>query len=246
MATELETCLNCEHPLEDHYQFCPECGQEARASAGSLKDFFRNFLSDYFTFDSKFMRSFAPLLVKPGFLTNEFFAGRRVRYIPPLRLYIFVSIVFFLVLSVLGNNDTTTTESAFWDAFFGSYLPKVFFVLLPLFALILHLLYLRRPPTYIHHFVFALHYHANLFLLTLAYLLISEIFASFDQIIVNQILSSAFALWFLGYLFIAIKQVYHQSFGRTFLKWLLLLIVYGGVLFVVVSASLLVLTSQSV
>lgn len=245
MAEKLEHCLNCEHALEPNYRFCPECGQEARASAGSVKDFFKNFLSDYFTFDSKFIRSFAPLLLKPGFLTNEFFAGRRVRYIPPLRLYIFVSIIFFLALSVLGNGGQPTTETAFWDTFFGSYLPKVFFVLLPLFALILHVLYIRKPPTYIHHFVFALHYHANLFLLTLAYLLISEVFASFKQITVNQVLSSVFALWFLGYLFIAMKRVYGQSYGRTILKWLLLIIIYGGVLFVVVSASLLVLTSQT-
>lgn len=245
MATELKHCLNCEHPLRPEYHFCPECGQEARASAGSLKDFLRHFLSDYFTFDSKIFRSFGPLLYKPGFLTNEFFAGRRVRYIPPLRMYIFVSIVFFLALSVLGNAGDSTTEEAFWNDFFGSYLPKVFFVLLPLFALILHVLYIRRSPTYIHHFVFALHYHANLFLLTLVYLLVSELFAQLGQVMVNQVLSGVFALWFLGYLFIAMKRTYGQSFGRTLLKWVLLLIVYGGVLFVVVSASLLVLTSQA-
>jgi hypothetical protein len=58
-----------------------------------------HFLGDYFTFDSKIFKSLIPLLLKPGFLTTEYMAGRRVRYIPPVRFYVFISILFFVLSS---------------------------------------------------------------------------------------------------------------------------------------------------
>ena len=51
---------------------------------------------DIFTFDTRFFRSLLPLFFRPGFLTKEWIAGRRSRYIPPLRLYVFISIMSFL------------------------------------------------------------------------------------------------------------------------------------------------------
>jgi len=47
--------------------------------------------------DSRLWRTMQPLLFKPGFLTNEYLAGRRARFIPPFRLYLALSIIFFLV-----------------------------------------------------------------------------------------------------------------------------------------------------
>ncbi|NIR48263.1 DUF3667 domain-containing protein [candidate division KSB1 bacterium] len=58
------------------------------------------FLGDVFTFDSRFFRTFVPLIAKPGFLTVRFNAGQRVRYVPPLRLYLFVSVIFFFTLAL--------------------------------------------------------------------------------------------------------------------------------------------------
>ena len=56
-------------------------------------------LRDNFAFDSKVFRSLPKLLFKPGHLTAEFVAGRHVRYIPPVRLYVFISVVAFLIFS---------------------------------------------------------------------------------------------------------------------------------------------------
>jgi len=60
----------------------------------------REVAGDLFALDSRLWRTVGPLLVRPGFLTREHFAGRRVRYVPPLRLYVFVAIVFFGVMTV--------------------------------------------------------------------------------------------------------------------------------------------------
>ena len=55
-------------------------------------------LDDIFSFDSRASRTLWPLITRPAFLTKEYFAGRRVHYVPPLRLYLFISIVFFISL----------------------------------------------------------------------------------------------------------------------------------------------------
>jgi hypothetical protein len=81
------------------------------------------FLGDYFTFDSKIIRSAVPLLIEPGKLTQEYLQGRRARYIPPLRMFIFLSVIFFLVIgwSGAGTDGQTPVEELgdqlWWDRF---------------------------------------------------------------------------------------------------------------------------------
>lgn len=174
-------CSNCLHKLGSDDRFCSQCGQEVRTRDESISTFLKHFLSDYFTFDSKIMRSFGPLMFSPGVLTVEFIAGRRARYIPPLRMYIFVSIVFFLSLSLKGGGSgDLSAEDVFWNRFFEVHLPRLFFLLLPLFALLLHALNARmKNGGYVRHFVFALHFHSFIFVSALVYLGLSELMARF-------------------------------------------------------------------
>lgn len=58
------------------------------------------FFQDYFTFDSKFIRTLRPLLFTPGKLTEEFSSGRLANYVPPVRLYVFASLVYFFLLGM--------------------------------------------------------------------------------------------------------------------------------------------------
>ncbi len=102
-------CLNCGTSMED-YNYCPECGQINTTKQVPLKLFFHDILGDYFTFDSRFFRSFIPLLRKPGHLTNEYNSGRRVSYILPLRLYLFVTILFFFIISLQGKIGLSNLE----------------------------------------------------------------------------------------------------------------------------------------
>jgi len=92
-------CLNCEHPLDDKDYYCPNCGQKALPEHLTLKYFILEFLNNYFSFDSKFFNTVRPLVIKPAFLSTEFIAGRRIRYINPIQLFIFSSFLFFLVNS---------------------------------------------------------------------------------------------------------------------------------------------------
>ena len=106
-------CLNCQTPATG--KFCAECGQENEDQTVAVKLLARDLLSDVASFDSKLLRTLAPLIIRPGFLTNEYNAGRRVRYLSPFKLYLTLSVLFFLVLPLTHHAslvNTTTFTSA--------------------------------------------------------------------------------------------------------------------------------------
>jgi len=86
-------CENCGAPLQGPY--CHACGQHDLELHGSFRHLAEEALESFFHFDAKWFRGLFDLLFRPGFLSTEFQAGRRIRHIPPLRFYIFTSVVFF-------------------------------------------------------------------------------------------------------------------------------------------------------
>lgn len=94
-------CLNCGLTLEVQDNFCPGCGQENTDQQVSMKTLIGEFLSNYFSFDSKLGRSLRSFFFKPGALTRCFNEGKRMHYIHPMRLYLVVTFLFFFVLSYL-------------------------------------------------------------------------------------------------------------------------------------------------
>ena len=104
-----ELCANCDAPMQG--PFCHACGQPKKGLIRHLSGIAADFLDSVLNFDSRTFRTVFPLYFKPGYLSNEYFAGRRVRYVTPLRLYIFLSVVLFLVISMItsvGNGPIET------------------------------------------------------------------------------------------------------------------------------------------
>ena len=95
-------CLNCGTGLKG--PFCYFCGQPDRNFMRFFPALFRDLMEDVLDLDSRFMRTLKPLLFKPGRLTRDYMNGRRFRYAPPMRVYIFSSIVFFLLAALLSSN----------------------------------------------------------------------------------------------------------------------------------------------
>jgi len=103
-----DNCLNCGTTLSGKY--CHNCGQENLEIKESFVHMVNHAVSDYFHFDHQFFHTLRPLLFKPGKLTNEYLAGKRAQYLHPIKLYIFVSLVFFLLF--LRNHKEETKVDA--------------------------------------------------------------------------------------------------------------------------------------
>ena len=208
-----------------------------------------------------------PLIIKPGFLSRQYIDGKRTRFIPPMRLYIFITFIFFLLNTygpklesqkqielMTGVNDSIASlfkgsmdyseeEQKELDAEFennivfkkynqlhqeGKLIPFIqdfvngfstlLFVLMPLFAVWLKLLYIRRQEFFmVEHFVFTIHFHAFAFLL-----------AMFGSIFRNSPIWTLFFIAILAiYGYMAMLHFYQQSKLKTLIKAVFLTVAYG-------------------
>jgi hypothetical protein len=96
-AVSTENCLNCGEVLTG--QHCSHCGQPATVRVLSLWALVRDVLGDLLNADSRVWRTLWPLAFRPGLLTQEFLRGRRASYTPPFRMYLVLSLVFFVLAS---------------------------------------------------------------------------------------------------------------------------------------------------
>ncbi len=271
-------CLNCGTTLTGRY--CPNCGQKRIARRQTLGELFVNFVSSFWSFESKFLRTGKYLLFRPGKLAVDYNQGKRERYYHPARMYVFISFVFFLLGNVLPDTDekkrevvTYTGQNSdnfsmeafdksiagyktfaqydsaqqalpaeqrdnFWmrkirerefylnerykgkgkefnEDFLGNFkanVPKIFFLLLPLFALLLKLLYIRRDFFYSEHLVFSIYYYNFFFLAGCIFLLI-------EQVPGGESVSWIIVIWMIVYLLLAMRNTYRQSWWKTILKY---------------------------
>jgi hypothetical protein len=323
-------CLNCGHHVEEH--FCTRCGQENIEIKEDAIHMISHAVADYFHFDSKFFGTITPLLVKPGYLTKVYVAGKRVAFIHPIRLYIFISIVFFLFMlssskssheegkapakrsnvtkktptpadlkierlkkdlsdpkltplqrdsliqvvvadfakgdpkendftinsKWLDHKDTSLTAyehrqkmlpAKERDNFLKHYIvrknfelrkypnvgekikedikhnvPKMMFILLPLFALILKLVYFRSKKYYYEHLIYSFHVHSALFLSLLLLSALTWFFNLFYSI--SDLLSFAWFIYALWYIYRSLRTFYGSRRSVTIAKFAFLMFGY--------------------
>jgi hypothetical protein len=261
---EETNCLNCGATVTG--KFCSECGQENLDTHENFFHMAGHFLSDYFHFDSKFFRSLIPLFTKPGFLTKEYWQGRRVHYIHPLRLFFFVTILFVIASnffykhfevelksviredSVLAKMDdaylATLPDSAKFfvgkgrDSLTAKELRKekasdlrrmnklrhgiddvfnstkyVTFLLLPIYALLFKLLYIRKKSFYVDHLVYMMHVQSFVYCI-LCFIFLLLLIVPLTLGMIKQI---SLAIIFI-YVSISLRYLYHQPWWRTILK----------------------------
>ncbi len=95
-------CANCGAPLLGAH--CYACGQPVKGMVRHLSSILADAADSILNIDSRIFRTLPALFLRPGFLTTEYFAGRRVRYVTPFRLYFFLSIAaFFLIQFAVGD-----------------------------------------------------------------------------------------------------------------------------------------------
>jgi hypothetical protein len=94
-AVPARACQNCGTPLLGEH--CYACGQPVKGLVRHFSSIVGDFLDTVFNIDTRVFRTLGPLFARPGYLSLEYFAGRRVRYVSPVRLFFFLSIVTFFV-----------------------------------------------------------------------------------------------------------------------------------------------------
>ena len=283
-------CADCGAEL--HGEFCSRCGQHDFNINAPVKDLSKEFGEEVFSFDNRLLKSLFPFFFKPGYLTQEYIAGKRTRYVSPFKLYFFMSFLFFFSLTFQDNknksinlqgssvdsvmhaagvdsmarlkkshisvrevNDSSIVKRIFGERlkrgvrklkenpqlFFDSVLehaPQVVFVLLPIFALILKMLYVRSKTYYFKHLVFSFHFHAFVFLVLLCITVL--------DVIGNEFISANSDLLILAIplnLFMGMRRVYGQGRAKTLLKLLMLGSAYCIVFWAVVLVAVLLFIS---
>jgi hypothetical protein len=94
-------CANCGAPL--HGAHCHQCGQPVKGMIRPLSGLTADVIDSVFNVDSRILRTLGPLYFRPGFLTTEYFIGRRVRYVTPFRLFFFLTVIAFLVAQLFSD-----------------------------------------------------------------------------------------------------------------------------------------------
>lgn len=288
-------CLNCGAEVKGTY--CSVCGQANHEPRENFKHILTHFITDYLHLDEKFFSSLKYLLFYPGFLTLNYNAGKRTKYVHPFRLYIFISIVFFLVQSVdnkkknlikkepisidtvktTGSKDTVYMENgeiyadqsfeAAEDSTVEQYLlrqdslpedqkdnfikryinkkdilakqsgfkisekinesfkhniPKMMFLILPVFALILSIFFRKKKLYYVEHFYHSVYLHSFFYLYMLAFAIIEYPLPDAWKNYIGVI--SIIGLFI--YLYKSLTKVYEENPMSTILKIVLSVIFY--------------------
>ena len=331
----LTHCENCGAELQGHW--CAQCGQAAIEYRRSFRYVVADLLNEFLNWDSKFFTTIALLILKPWRLTNEFLAGKRVRYANPLRLYLLASILFFFAVnfgakgihfdaSKLGSKDRAELEAdlkntdlppeareklqallqesspsptpspvtsasspppsaeteqqkkqygkigerpfvAFDDAksttpferwiearakekmgehgtkmglFIStlfSNLPYMMLCCIPLFALVLKVLYLRRHIFYIDHLIYALHIHTFFYTAVMLIVLATIGLNRFASGPIAGLMIAFLWIGFVTQIFLSIRYVYRQGWFISIFKFL-----FGGFVYLIVLVSALAVT----
>ncbi len=229
-------CPTCARPMP--HRFCAHCGEERIDDhAWSLSHFFHDAFHEFAHLDAKIFGTFWHLIRHPGFLTAEYWNGRRNPWIRPLRLYIVVAAIHLLAVSGIqmrveffqsldaagllqrSLEKVATIHHVSADQVrpvIAERMSRIFslsqYLSVCLFALGPWLLFRRRRPWYVQHLVFSLHYSCFFFLLTSV---------TFRVLPLLSWLRAPFVLLSVAYLGFAIHRLYGDSFwpatGKAFL-----------------------------
>jgi hypothetical protein len=104
-----KTCLNCNHVVAE--KFCPNCGQENVDTRKTFHHLFIHFFEDLTHYENAFWKTIKNLLFKPSSLTKEYLSGKRLSYLAPVRLYIFISFITFFLISLTPDSDSKAHKS---------------------------------------------------------------------------------------------------------------------------------------
>ncbi len=223
------SCFNCATPLVNGENYCPNCGQENHNKQASIGILVNDFLGDFLSFDSKLFRSLKPLLFQPGTMTRDYLDGKRQKFIPPIRLFLFLSFIYFGLSLLLFDEaaarvtiDGESINNAAVDNFSEAMrrnMNILFFFFTPIQALIILIFFRSKERKfYVNFFVFTLHTFSLLLILGILIDLLNwaltssgDTLTTLDYIILS--IDLALILYFLAYSVLALKRVFQKKYN---------------------------------
>jgi hypothetical protein len=225
-------CANCGAVL--HGPFCSACGQAVKPLDPPVRHFAREFTQELLDVDGRVPRTFRRLFFSPGFLTREYLAGRRVPWLTPLRMYLIASVALFGVLATVGDHGgvelnfsgdsrevaerlrsfgfaSEAEMRAAIDAARYAWMPRVMFLLVPLFAWLVAIVRRRAGRQFPAHFVFALEVHAA----TFGVVALSKALAAVSPQPIARGLDMFNAAYIVGYIFMGLRTAYGGTRWRA-------------------------------
>ena len=226
-------CKNCNYKLEKNY--CSNCGQK---DVDILKfwEILKEFFEDILDLDSRTYRTLKYLLFRPGFLTTEYWEGRRMKYLPPFRLILITSFIYFIMVPLLidstdlpfyTDDDPNINQEKIelmdtWNNRFIAIEPAVEkYILLactPFIALILTWLYRKKGLLYFHHLIAFLHLCSFDYCINTVFSALGLLLKDYDDIIDTITLVPLVA-----YFIIMMENLYNESYFKTILKSLVVI-----------------------
>lgn len=256
-ASPRESCPNCGEPLSGRY--CHRCGAKmVERDELTLRHFTKEVVGELFDIEhSKLFRTIRALLLKPGLLSAEYFAGRKDRYLTPFRLFlVFFTLSFFAYTvykpisvydfghvlemdtsGLLAPSVRRLAEQKRMDVetFVGrvnekwqNYITLMPFLIAILFAMVLKVLYWTTGRHFVEHFVFALHFSSFALLLTLI-LWPVYFFIGLQMGAAYYVIFALTMFIWLAYLFRALQTFYLQRRGEALLMSFVLCALYYGI-----------------
>ncbi len=241
-----DTCITCGTELIGN--FCTQCGEKKLNPSKdySIGKFLEQTVDAFTHFDSKFLRSFKALLLKPGFLTSEFIRGKRTPYMKPVQIYLVATILFYFIFptnsTFYSSVDNMTdgnilnyevskavqrkmaTDSTSMRLVVkgvneeAAHKSKAFlFLIIPFWGVCFYLLFRKSISFLVPHVVLAVH---NLSFFILLFLLYLAIFSVFGHNLGELELIPLMIIFFI-YMFISIRKVYRENAVRSIMKSLL-------------------------
>jgi hypothetical protein len=230
-------CANCDALLDGPW--CSKCGQKWSSLDPTWHDLLHDSVHEFVHLDGKVFRTARKLFLEPGGLTAEFLRGRRARYIGALRLYLTFSAVFFLLTAIVPNPNPDheaglgapeaagelATERHIAETLSSAF-PKLVFILVPVFAVLLKLAHRRQRRNYPQFLYFSLHFHAAVF----GFLALTVPLQALPSEVWLQAAQACVLVWAFGYLVTALKRVFGGSARQIQVRALAVSVTYLALL----------------
>ena len=104
-------CKNCDNEFTGNY--CNNCGQSAKDYDRPFSVLIVDAMANIWAFDTRLWTTLKSILLKPGEMAINYITGKRIRYMPPFRLYLFISFIFFMLLRISANSESNTKIISF-------------------------------------------------------------------------------------------------------------------------------------